>query len=358
MRVRGPAFLQQRLSVALLGLALLLFVGYVDWLTGPELAFAQFYLLPVSLYTWYIGKRGGYAMAVASAIVWLIVDSLTSAHTHDSLYWLWNVLARGLFFAITVEVVTNWKHTGARLAKMVEDRTVELKSEIAQRVRRKPASNAWAPRFPPRRKPSGGGMAYEIHDAVSQMLSLVKINLEAARSESISGPARLNRLADCAGMVDQLIQQTRTLTFELHPAMLDDLGLVATLKGYSREFEQRTGTEVTISEVGAPQALPSSLNHYLFRSTKELWNNAVKHGRAREIIAAVHWEPAGLRIVIDDDGSGFNSAEALSPQSRRGLGLPGIVERMSTLGGKMQLDSRIGQGTRVILEIPLPVNGT
>lgn len=358
MQLRGPAILHKQWSVAIIGIALLLLVGYVDWVTGPELAFAQFYLLPVSLYAWYIGKRRGYAMAVASAIVWLVVDALTAVHGHDSLYWLWNVLVRGLFFAITVEVVTAWKHTGARLARMVDDRTSELKSEIAQRVRAQSSLQRLGAQISAAEEAERRRMAYEIHDAVSQMLSLVKINLEASRSRSISDSARLGRLADCAGMVDQLIQQTRTLTFELHPAMLDDLGLVATLKGYSREFEQRTGTEVTVSEVGAAQALPSSLNHYLFRSTKELWNNAVKHGRAKEIIAAVHWEPAGLRIVIDDDGSGFDSAEALAPQSRRGLGLPGIIERISTLGGQMQLDSRIGQGTRVILEIPLPVNGS
>ncbi|HTL28156.1 MAG TPA: sensor histidine kinase [Tepidisphaeraceae bacterium] len=354
MLLRGPRILERTWSAAVIGAALLLLVGYIDWLTGPELAFAQFYLLPVSLYAWYIGKRSGYVMAALGALAWMYVDALTSPHQHEALYWLWNGIVRGVFFVFAVEVVTSWKTTGTRLAMMVDERTTALKAEIAQRVQAQASLQKLGAQISAAEEAERRRVAYEIHDAVSQMLSLVKINLEAARSEPPSDVGRGARLTDCAGMVDQLIHQTRTLTFELHPAMLDDLGLVATLREFSREFEQRTGAEVTISEFGKPQSLPSSLNHYLFRSTKELFNNAVKHGRAKEIIAAVHWETAGLRIVIDDDGSGFDSAEALAPQSRRGLGLPGIRERLNNLGGEMQLDSRLGQGTRVILEVPLP----
>jgi signal transduction histidine kinase len=358
MRLRDPKFLQTPWQAAVAGVALLAFVGYVDWLTGPELAFAQFYLLPVSLYAWYIGRRSGYAMAIASAVMWMYVDALSTPQQHEAFYWLWNALVRGLFFVMAVEVVAQWKNTGNLLAQMVDERTRELKAEIAQRVQAQASLQRLGAQISAAEEAERRRVAYEIHDAVSQMLSLVKINLEAAQSAAPTDPRRTHRLSDCAGMVDRLIQQTRTLTFDLHPAMLDDLGLVATLKRYAREFEERTGTDVTVSEVGEPQPLPSSLNHYLFRATKELLNNAVKHGRAKEIIAAVHWEAGGLRIVIDDDGSGFDSDEALAPQSRRGLGLPGIRERITTLGGEMQLDSRIGEGTRVILELPLPVSVT
>jgi signal transduction histidine kinase len=356
MWASGDRIIRKPWIAALTGVVLLLLVGYIDWLTGPELAFAQFYLLPVSVCAWYIGKRSGYMMAIASCIVWLYVDALTAAHPHDSLYWLWNGLVRGLFFFLAVEVVRNWQTRGQRLAEIVNERTLALKDEIAQREQAQASLQRLGAQISAAEEAERRRVAYEIHDAVSQMLSLVKINLEAARSEAANaGAPHGARLSDCAGMVDQLIQQTRTLTFELHPAMLDDLGLVATLRRYAHEFEQRTGTEVTISEVGAPQALPSSLNHYLFRATKELFSNAVKHGRAKEIIVAMHWETSGLRLVVDDDGSGFDAAAALAPQQRRGLGLPGIRERLSTIGGSMRVDSQPGQGSRIILEVPLPL---
>jgi signal transduction histidine kinase len=356
MRASGDRIMHNSWLASFAGLLLLLLVGYIDWYTGPELAFAQFYLLPVSVCAWYMGKRSGYMMAIASSVVWLYVDALTATHPHDSLYWLWNGLVRGLFFFLTVEVVRNWQTRGQRLAEIVDERTLALKAEIAQREQAQASLQRLGAQISAAEEAERRRVAYEIHDAVSQMLSLVKINLEAARSEAASANAPHGaRLSDCAGMVDQLIQQTRTLTFELHPAMLDDLGLVATLRRYAHEFEQRTGAEVTVSEVGTPQPLPSSLSHYLFRAAKELQSNAVKHGRAKEIILAMHWEPSGLRLVIDDDGSGFDAAAALAPQQRRGLGLPGIRERLSTIGGSMRVDSRPGEGSRVILEIPLPL---
>ena len=121
MRLRDPKFLQKPSHAAVAGVVLLAFVGYVDWLTGPELAFAQFYLLPVSLFAWYIGRRSGYAMAVASAVMWMYVDALSTPQQHEAFYWLWNALVRGLFFVMAVEVVAQWKNTGNRLAQMVDD---------------------------------------------------------------------------------------------------------------------------------------------------------------------------------------------------------------------------------------------
>lgn len=73
----------------------------------------------------------------------------------------------------------------------------------------------------------------------------------------------------------------------------------------------------------------------------------------RDIVAAVYWRPDSIRIVIDDDGRGFDPSEALAPKSRRGLGLPGISQRIATLGGEMQIESEPGQGSRIILQIAL-----
>jgi signal transduction histidine kinase len=111
----------------------------------------------------------------------------------------------------------------------------------------------------------------------------------------------------------------------------------------------------------------------LFQAAKELLGNAIRHGRAREIIVAVHWrgepkpgepkpgEPTGvqggavrtLKIVIDDDGCGFEPARVLSPRTQRGLGLAGIRERLVSFSGKMSIESDPGRGTRIIMEVPV-----
>jgi two-component system sensor histidine kinase DegS len=155
------------------------------------------------------------------------------------------------------------------------------------------------------------------------------------------------------GLVNELIQRSRTLTFELHPAMLDDLGLAPTLRRYAQEFSRHARIEVTVSEVGPPRKLPTAVASYLFRAIKELLHNAAKHGRANEIVASLHWEPQLLRAVIDDDGAGFDPGSVLAPGGARGLGLAGIRERLIALGGSLRLESGAGQGTRAVLELPL-----
>jgi len=99
--------------------------------------------------------------------------------------------------------------------------------------------------------------------------------------------------------------------------------------------------------------MPSTLASYLFRAIKEVVNNAVKHGNAKEIIVAIHWENNQLRCVVDDDGSGFDPVKALAPQVRRGLGLAGMDERLTSLGGSLRVESQPGSGARLILEVPV-----
>jgi signal transduction histidine kinase len=265
----------------------------------------------------------------------------------------WNLLTRLAFFMGSVWLLSTWRSMGKRLAAMVDDRTAALREEIAQREKaqndlRLLASQLSAAEDAERRK-----LAYDIHDGLSQVLSLMKMNLDAAMLEAPDGTRLQTRLADCAKSTDELIRQARTMTFDLHPAMLDDLGLVATLQRYAREFEKQAGAEVTVTENGLRRPIGAPLANYLFRAIKELLSNAAKHGHAAEIVVGVHWETNGLRIVVDDDGSGFDARSALAPESRRGLGLAGIEERLASLGGRFDIESASGQGSRIILEIPL-----
>jgi signal transduction histidine kinase len=355
MLKRATEFLRRQPAwvVMILAAALLALVGYTDAITGPELTFAHFYLVPVCLVAWALGARWGYAMAVASAGVCLLAEHMGAAVYTDPQIQEWNLLFRLAFFITAVWIIAAWKSIGVRLSQMVDERTAELREQIAQRERaqlelRNLAAQLSAAEDAERRK-----LAYEIHDSLSQMLSLLKINLDAAVLEASGGKKLQSRLLECSKTVEDLIRQTRTLTFDLHPAMLDDLGLVVTLQRYAQEFTDRTGSEVTVTENGARRPLGAPLANYLFRSIKELMNNAVKHGQAKEIIIAAHWDGSALRIVVDDDGTGFDAAAALSPDTRRGLGLAGIEERLATLGGKLNIESTRSLGSRIILEIPL-----
>jgi signal transduction histidine kinase len=342
-----------RWAIVLLTFALLALVGYVDAITGPELTFAHFYLVPVCLATWLLGRRWGYAMALASACVCLWAERMGAAIYKNPLLQEWNFLTRLGFSILSVWILSSWRSIGTRLATMVEQRTAALREEIAQREKAQGDLRVLAAQLSAAEDAQRRKLAYDIHDSLSQMLSLMKINLDAAALEAPAGTRLHERLLDCAKCTDELIHQTRTFTFDLHPAMLDDLGLIATLQRYATEFKQRTDVEMTVAETGQRRPIGTPVANYLFRAIKELSNNAVKHGHAEEILVSIHWEPHGLRIVVDDDGAGFDARAALAPESRRGLGLAGIEERLTSLGGRFHVESTPGQGSRIILEIPL-----
>jgi signal transduction histidine kinase len=163
-------------------------------------------------------------------------------------------------------------------------------------------------------------------------------------------------MAEVVLLVDQLIQQARSLTFDLYPAMLDDLGLVPTLHWYRTQFGQQSGIRVGIAEFGQPLDVATPVLTYLFRAIKELLHNVAKHARAKEVVLSVHWQHQGVRIVVADDGCGVDTSQQTDhAPPRGGLGLVGIRERIASLGGKFVFESWPGRGTQVILEVPVGI---
>ncbi len=199
-------------------------------------------------------------------------------------------------------------------------------------------------------------LAADLHDSIGQSLSLLKLNLEPLAEATTADTARQHGFVNSLQLLNDIIKQTRTLMFELYPAMLQDLGLVPTLAWYGEKLS--SNAQVTVSETGKSQTLSTDQASYLFRAAKELIGNAVRHGRAREIMVAVHWRPDLLKIVIDDDGCGFDAVTVLAPQTQRGLGLAGIKERLVSFKGKMLIESEPRLGTRIIMEVPLSGSGT
>jgi two-component system sensor histidine kinase DegS len=275
---------------------------------------------------------------------------LTGSPVYDAV----NLVIRCIFYASLIEVLVLIRSVGQQLEKSIQERTGELRLEITERLRAEESLRRLAAQLSAAEDVERRKLAYDIHDALSQMLGLVKMNLETVVAETATDSRQFERLSDVVKTVDDLIRQTREMTFDLHPSMLDHFGLIPTLQRFAQDFSRRTHAEVSVTETGEHADLPAELASYLFRAIKELANNAIKHGNAKEIIIAVHWEPGHLRTVVDDDGSGFDPVKAAEPQARRGLGLAGIDERVTSFGGRMKAESQPGNGARIILEVPIP----
>lgn len=186
-------------------------------------------------------------------------------------------------------------------------------------------------------------LAADLHDTVGQDLALLKLMLQRLQHQ----PSSVD-LGEATRRIDTLLRQIRTAVFELHPAALDDLGLIPALQDYADHLSAQHGIAVRVDEIGVRRELTLVQARALFRCTRELVTNALKHAAPSEVLIAAHWSRKRLRLVVDDDGRGFDAHHAT-----HGFGLVSVAARIANIGGTLLLDSRIGDGTRVALDLPL-----
>jgi len=197
-------------------------------------------------------------------------------------------------------------------------------------------------------------LARELHDEVGQALSVLKLNLEALESSFIPDTPAPGRLADGMRLVDQLLAQVRSMSLDLRPSMLDDLGLVPALRWYVRQYASRTGVNAVFqSEEDDERRFDPALETACFRVAQEALTNALRHARARTVTVTLGEADGVLRLSVRDDGGGFDLAAARERAQHGGsFGLMGMRERVSLLAGELELDSNPGRGTEVCARFP------
>jgi signal transduction histidine kinase len=239
------------------------------------------------------------------------------------------------------------------IEELVKARTASLQAEVAARQQAEDAMRALTARVSAAEDAERRRLAQDLHDSVGQDLTALRLTLEAMTDKVQGNETGLAGLHAACTIVDRVIQQTRGLTRDLYPAMLDDFGLVSALRSHAAQFSERTGIQVSVSEAEVPPSLPTPLANFLYRAVKELINNAAKHGPARQIVVHLRGRDGVLRVIIDDDGRGFSPPPMVrDTQPQTGLGLAWIGERLHALGGKLLLESVPGSGARVILDVP------
>jgi len=160
------------------------------------------------------------------------------------------------------------------------------------------------------------------------------------------------RLDDSLTLVDQTVESIRDVMTELRPAVLDDYGLAAMLRWYADEFSRRTGIVVGVVGLDPTPRLAPSTERTFFRVVQEALNNVVKHASARRVTLSLEQQRSGcFSLGITDDGCGFDPAALEEQNSHRGWGLMIMRERAESAGGLLRVESKPGQGTRVVIEV-------
>jgi signal transduction histidine kinase len=194
----------------------------------------------------------------------------------------------------------------------------------------------------------------ELHDEVGQMRSAVKMELTVASRRLDREGSGADLRADALSSADSALRTVRNLSRLLHPSALDDLGLVAALESQLADFRRRHGLAVDFIHDGSETRRGDEIERGVYRIVQEALTNMARHAHARAVQVQLSADDRTCAVLLEDDGSGFDVAEAKRPGKRRGLGLRGIRERVAQLRGAVQIDSGSTGGTRISVQLPLP----
>ena len=193
-------------------------------------------------------------------------------------------------------------------------------------------------------------LSAELHDEAVQSLLCIRLQLEMLERCVPPGHSDLAAgLSETRALTEKTIVEIRRLISALSPAVLDQLGLAPALRQLRTRFERVHKAQVTL-QLGQVRNLSRKTASAMYRLVQECLNNIAKHSEASRVTISLNSVDRELRLRVEDNGVGFHQEEALS--KRESFGLAGMRERVALLGGKFDLDSRPGRGTRVLVSLP------
>jgi signal transduction histidine kinase len=244
---------------------------------------------------------------------------------------------------------------GLLLAAFTIRRTLHLETELQKRyeegVRARGELQDLSARLVSAQEEERRAISRELHDEVGQSLSALLMeagNAGNAAARVPDGSVDVRRhVESIKKLAEASVNVIRNMTLLLRPSMLDDFGLVPALEWQAREVSKRTGLRVHVTAEEASGELPDQLRTCIYRVVQEALHNCARHSQARSVRVIVRQEAHKILLSVEDDGHGFDAGRV------RGLGLVGMEERVTHLGGAFEVRSRPGTGTKVEVELPL-----
>jgi len=194
-------------------------------------------------------------------------------------------------------------------------------------------------------------IAREIHDDYSQRVALFAVDLEQLSENVGDASAEASqRVHELLNRVGGLAEDLHALSHRLHSSTLESLGLVAGLKAFCVEFSDQQGIEVDFASENVPHGIPGDATLCIFRIAQEALRNVKKHSGANRAVLRLEWAGDRLHLSVSDLGKGFDSNK---PSAARGIGILSMEERLRLLGGQLEIQSLLMEGTRIDAWLPL-----
>ena len=246
--------------------------------------------------------------------------------------------------------LVGWNRT---LSKGILQRTAAL-GQSEQRLRGSSAElQALSRRLVDLQESERKDLARELHDRVGQSLTALNINLAILREALSHQDADItSRLEDSAILLESTVQTIDNVVSDLRPPMLDDHGLQPALAWYAKQFSARTGMAVSVHASEPDERTGVDVEIALFRIAQEALNNVAKHARASSVVIALERQGSEYVMSVADDGVGLRGLEERADRPRPGLGMATMRERAQAVGGRFQIESLPGGGTRLTVRIP------
>jgi signal transduction histidine kinase len=336
---RTPLFRVSQTALVATCLCVVAIIGYIDYLTGYERALLLFYLVPISLATWFGCLRIGLGIAVVSVAASMLSDVAAGIPTLD----FWNAGMAFASYALFAGVLSKLRTLVGELDRRVQERTASLQREMAERQRLDREIAQVADRERHR-------LGQELHDSLGQHLTGTALAAQVLKEKlalrSASETAEAEKLVR---YVEQGIDLTRNLARGFFSPELDADGLTVALQGLAENITERFGVDCVFQ---AEESLPihdSAIATQLYRIAQEAVANSIKHAAAQRITIRLAMSPAELSLAISDDGIGFPDR---LPRSE-GLGLQLMRHGASLAGASLDVRRNGQRGTIVMCKLNL-----
>jgi two-component system, NarL family, sensor histidine kinase DegS len=298
------------------------------------------YLGPISYASLRYGLEGAVLTGLWSAV--LTVPNIILQHMAD-FEWLTELAYVGIIVSVGVVMAIPVER------ERLQRRRAEANSQRLARLRHR--LRAYAQLVVRAQEDERRRIARELHDEAAQNLVAIRRNLDSLVGDLDTHAAvEVARTQELAG---KTLAGLRRFSRDLRPPMLDDLGLVSALEALVTDVHRRTGLAVELAVTGESRRLPSETELALYRIGQGALHNVERHAHAGRVSIAVTYDLTCVRLVVCDDGDGFELPDNLEDLTRDGkLGLVGMSERAELVGGRLEIHSAPGAGTRVCVETP------
>jgi signal transduction histidine kinase len=309
--------------------ALVVIIGFLDYLTGYEVAFFPFYSIPILLMVWFGSRNAAIAISVLSALAWWLADR-ASGHLYST-EWLraWDSIVRLMFFGLVMIAGIAFKQQRDVIRARIEllERSRRLEREIINISERERQ-----------------GIGRDLHDGLCQYLAAIGFTAGLLKSElENESHTRAATACDIADRLQDAVVLARDMARGLSPVDRDEGGLESALE----DLASNTARLMNISCVFiCPEPVKVEDNNsavHLFRIAQEALNNDTKHGRAKSVVIALERNAESLSLRISDDGVGFPVVRS----AKNGMGLNIMRYRARMLGGKLDIQPNCPVGVVV-----------